>query len=153
MATSLTFTSNSFTNMISFATASAATASGYQPSVANTQYDITGATTSYDRRIYGINVTNTFASAETITVLLNDGTYKRQLFQLSVAASSGNSTSVGSVDLLGSSLGAGIFQKQKDANGIPYFNLPTGWSVSASYGTTLTGASLLIFTTFGETYQ
>ena len=153
MATSLTFTSNSFTNMISFATASAATASGYQPSVSNTHYDITGATTSYDRRIYGINVTNTFATAETITVLLNDGTYKRQLFQLSVAASSGNSTSVGSVDLLGSSLGAGIFQKQKDANGIPYFNLPTGWSVSASYGTTLTGASLLIFTTFGETYQ
>lgn len=151
MATSLTFTSNAFTNMISFATASATGA--FTPSVANTQYDITGATTSYDRRIYGINVTNTFATAETITVYLNDNIYKRQLFQLSVAASSGNSTSVGSVDLLGSSLGAPIFQKQKDANGVPYFNLPSGWSVSIAYGTTLTGASSLTFLTFGETYQ
>jgi hypothetical protein len=137
--------------MISFATASSTGA--FTPSTNNTHYDITGATTSYDRRIYGINVTNTFGTAETITVLLNDGTYRRQLFQLSVAASSGNSTSVGSVDLLGSSLGAPIFQKQKDANGVPYFNLPTGWSVSISYGTTLTGASSLTFLTFGETYE
>jgi len=151
MATSLTFTSNSFTNIIAFATASATGA--FTPSVATTQYDITGATTSYDRRIYGINVANTFATAETITVYLNDNIYKRQIFQLSVAASSGNSTSVGSVDLFGSSLGASIFQKQKDANGVPYFNLPAGWSVSISYGTTLTGAAALIFTTFGETYQ
>ena len=151
MATSLTFTSNAFTNIIAFATASATGA--YTPSVTNTPYDITGATTSYDRRIYGINVVSTFATIETITVYLNDNIYKRQVFQLSVAANAGNSTTVGSVDLFGSSLGGGVFQKQKDANGVPYFNLPGGWSVSISYGTTLTGAAALIFTTFGETYQ
>lgn len=153
MASSLTFTSNAFNTSISFATASAATASGFQPSNAATIYDIMGATTSYDRRIYGISSTSTFGTAETVTLYLFDGVSNKQLYQISVAASAGNSTSVPSVDLFGSSNGASIFQKQKDANGVPYYNLPAGWSVRASYGTTLTGASVLNIFTFGETYQ
>lgn len=153
MATNLTFTSNSFVSSISMATASAATASGYQPSVTNTPYDILGGTVSYDRRLYGINCTSTFGTIETATVWLWDGVSNKQLYQVSIPVNSGNTTTNASVDVFGSSNGAGIFQKQKDANGVPYFNVPAGWSLKASYGTTLTGAAVLNFVSFGETYE
>jgi hypothetical protein len=152
MATSLTFTSASFINTISMATASAATASGYQPSSPNTRYDILGGTVSYDRRLYGINCTSTFGTAETVTIWLSNA-FDRQLYQVNIPLSSGNTTAAPAVDLFGSSNGASIFQKQKDANGVPYFNIPTGHSLKASYGTTLTGTAVLNFVSFGETYQ
>lgn len=152
MATSLTFTSNSFINTVSMATASAATASGYQPSSPNTNYDILGGTVSYDRRLYGINCTSTFGTAETVTIW-SSNTFSRQLYQVNIPLNSGNTTAAPSVDLFGSSNGAGIFQKQKDANGVPYFNIPAGHSLKASYGTTLTGAAVLNFVSFGETYE
>ena len=152
MATSLTFTSNSFVYTVSMATASAATASGFQPSSPNTQYDILGGTVSYDRRLYGINCTSTFGTAETVTIW-SSNTFSRQLYQVNIPLNSGNTTAAPSVDLFGSSNGAGIFQKQKDANGVPYFNIPAGHSLKASYGTTLTGAAVLNFVSFGETYE
>ena len=152
MATSITFTSNSFINTISMATASAATASGYQPSSPNTHYDILGGTVSYDRRLYGINCTSTFGTAETVTIWLSNA-FNRQLYQVNIPLNSGNTTAAPAVDLFGSSNGASIFQKQKDANGVPYFNIPTGHSLKASYGTTLTGAAVLNFVSFGETYE
>lgn len=153
MANSLTFTSNSFISVVQFATASAATASGFQPSTNNTIYDIMGGTVSYDKRIYGINATNVFGTAETVTLYLFDGISSKQLYQVSVPINSGNLTTAASVDLFGNANGAGIFQKQKDANGVPYFNLPAGWSIRASYSVSLTGSSVLILATFGETYQ
>jgi hypothetical protein len=152
MATSLTFTSNSFVYTVSVATASAATASGFQPSSPNTHYDILGGTVSYDRRLYGINCTSTFGTAETVTIW-SSNTFSRQLYQVNIPLNSGNTTAAPSVDLFGSSNGAGIFQKQKDANGVPYFNIPAGHSLKASYGTTLTGAAVLNFVSFGETYE
>lgn len=152
MATSLTFTSNSFVYTVSMATASAATSSGYQPSSPNTHYDILGGTVSYDRRLYGINCTSTFGTAETVTIWLSN-TFSRQLYQVNIPLNSGNTTAAPSVDLFGSSNGAGIFQKQKDANGVPYFNIPAGHSLKVSYGTTLTNAAVLNFVSFGETYE
>lgn len=153
MANSLTFTSNSFVNVVSFATASAATASGYQPSTNNTVYDIMGGTVSYDRRIYGLSCTSTFGTAETVTLYLFDGVSNKQMYQLSIPINSGNSTTIAPVDVFASQYGATFFQKQKDANGVPYFNLPAGESIRISYNTVLTGSAVLNFVTFGETYQ
>lgn len=153
MGNTLIFTSNTFLSAVSFATASAATASGFQPSNANTVYDIMGGTTSYDRRVYGISCTSTFGTIETVSVYIWDGVSNKQLYQVSVAANSGNTTSAAAVDVFGNINGSSIFQKQKDPNGVPYFNLTAGWSIRISYGTTLTGAAVLNFITTGETYQ
>jgi len=118
----------------------------------NTEYDILTVNASYDRRVYGISITSTDAGAQTVKIYLNDGTTSYQVFTINIPLNSGNSTTVAAVDIMGSVYGASVFQKQRDANGVPYFNLPSGWKITASYGTALTGAEVLNFITFGETY-
>lgn len=153
MASSLNFTSNSFVYQYQFASASA-TGTGLSASSPNVVYDIMGGTTSYDRRIYGISSTNVnSASAQVLTMYLWDGTSSKQMFQVNVPANSGATFGTAPVDVFGNSNAASLFAKQKDANGVPYFNLPTGWSVRVSYNITLTGVNYLILQTFGETYQ
>lgn len=142
MASNLTFTSAPF---LQGATASSTT-------TANTRITILTADAINDRRVYGISVTSTDAGAQTVTFFLNDGTTHYQVFQLSVAANSGNSTTVAAVDLMGSVYGAAVLQKQRDANGVPYFNLPKTWSLQYSFNTTLLATEVLTVLVFGETY-
>jgi len=154
MANSITFTSNSFASTTLFATASAATASGYIVTTTNTFYDIGGGTTSYDRRIYGVGVTSTdTANIQTITVALHDGIKDIKIYQGACPVNSGNTTAIVNFDLYSTANASAIFSGQADGNGVTYFNLKSGWSLKASYSTTLTTNRLLIFTTFGETYQ
>lgn len=149
MATSLTFTSNIFSVGTLFATASAATASGYIVTTTATPYDIMGGTVSYDRRLYGISCFNT-GPAQTLTAYLWDGTKNAQIFQISAAI---GSTTPTVTDLFNSNNISSLFQRQRDANGITYFNLPAGWSIRCAYSAALTGTQLLTFTSFGETYE
>lgn len=143
MASNLTFTSAPFLQGL---TASAGN------STTNTRYTILTADANYDRRIYGISIVNTSgASAQTVTIWLNDGSVHYQVFVLSVPLNSGNSTSVAAVDIMGSVYGASVLQKQRDANGVPYFNLPKNWSIQYQYNTALSASGLYILV-FGETY-
>lgn len=143
MASNLTFTSAPFLQGF---TASAAT------SATNTRYTILTADATYDRRVYGISFVNTSAaSAQTVTIWLNDGTTAYQVFVLSVPISSGNTTAVAAADIMGSVYGASVLQKQRDANGVPYFNLPAGWSIQFQYNTALSTSALNVLV-FGETY-
>lgn len=154
MANSITFTSGSFIDTTIFATASAATASGYIVTTTNTFYDIGGGTTSYDRRVYGIGVTSTdTANIQTLTVALHDGTKNINLYQGACPINAGNTTAIVNFDLYNTANASAVFAGQADGNGVTYFNLKAGWSLKASYGTTLTSNRLLIFTTFGETYE
>jgi hypothetical protein len=141
MATSLTFTSGPFMQ------ATIATAS----IVANTKYTILSSDATNARRIYGISMAGT-ASIATATIWLNDGATSYQAFVVSVPANSGNSTSIAALDVQGSLYGAALFQKQRDANGVPYFNLPAGWSLQYSLAGTLAAGSSLSIIVFGETY-
>jgi hypothetical protein len=52
---------------------------------------------------------------------------------------------------MGSVVGAAVLQKQRDANGVPYFNLPKTWSIQYQYNTALSASGLYILV-FGETY-
>lgn len=142
MASSLTFTSSSFAYAAQFDSAE----------TNNTEYDILTADATYDRRVYGISCTSTDTAAQTVKIFLNDGTTSFQIFTINIPLSSGNTTSAAAVDIFGSSLGASAFQKQRDANGVPYFNLPATWKITATYGTALTGAEVLNFLSFGEVY-
>lgn len=154
MANSITFTSGSFIDTTQFATASAATASGYIVTTTNTFYDIGGGTTSYDRRIYGIGVTSTdTANIQTLTVALHDGIKDIRIYQGACPINSGNTTAIVNFDLYNTANASAIFAGQADGNGVTYFNLKAGWSLKASYGTALIGPRLLIFTVFGETYE
>ena len=143
MASNLTFTSAPFLQGLTASAANSAT---------NTRYTILTADATYDRRVYGISIVNTSAaSAQTVTIWLNDGTVHYQAFVVSVPLSSGNTTAVASVDIMGSVVGAAVLQKQRDANGVPYFNLPKTWSIQYQYNTALSASGLYILV-FGETY-
>ena len=143
MASTLTFTSAPFLQGL---TASSSNSTN------NTKYTILTADATYDRRVYGISIVNTSTgSAQTVTISLNDGTVSYQVFVLNVPVSSGNSTTVAAVDIMGSVYGASVLQKQRDANGVPYFNLPKGWSIQYQYNTGLSTSALYVLV-FGETY-
>jgi hypothetical protein len=143
MATSLTFTSGAFLQA-TLATASTAT---------NTKFDILGSDVS-SRRLYGIGISNTLGSAETIKFHLTSATTSvaYQIYTLNVPLNSGNTTTAANIDAFGSVYGASIFNKQRDANGVPYFNIPTNWKLQAEFNTTLTNATMS-FIVFGETYE
>lgn len=154
MANSITFTSGSFIDTTIFATASAATASGYIVTTTNTFYDIGGGTNSYDRRIYGIGVTSTdTANIQTLTVSLHDGIKDIRIYQGACPVNAGNTTAIVNFDLYSTANASAIFSGQADGNGVTYFNLKAGWYLKASYSTALTTNRLLIFTVFGETYE
>ena len=143
MATSLTFTSAAFLQ------ATQATAS----TALNTKFDILSSDATYSRRLYGIGVSNTLGSAETVKFHLTSATTSvaYQIYTLNVPASSGNTTAIANVDAFGSVYGASLFNKQRDANGVPYFNIPANWRLQAEFNTTLTTATMSIIV-FGETY-
>jgi hypothetical protein len=149
MGTSLTFTSNIFSTGTLFATASAATASGYIVTTTATPYDVLGGTVSYDRRLYSLSCYNT-GPAQTLTVSIWDGTKNAQIFLISAAI---GSTTPTVTDLFNSANIASLFQRQKDANGVTYFNIPTNYSIRCAYSAALTGPQLLTFLAVGETYE
>jgi len=142
MATSLTFTSAGFMQGSTYSSATSA----------NTKYDILSEDATYTRRIYGLSVTSTDAGAQTVKFHLHDGSQPFQIFTLNIPLNSGNSTTVASVDAMGSVYGAAVFQKQRDANGVPYFNIPAGWKIQMEYNTALLSSEGLYVLVFGETY-
>jgi hypothetical protein len=141
MSSTLTFTQSAFLEGRIFTTGN----------TANTSYDILSATT-VDRRVYGISFTTTDAGIQTIKLYLNDGVSDYQLFTYSLVANAGNSTTISAADIFGDSKIAPLFQKQRDANGVPYFNLPTNWSIRFQFGTGLTTVEQIHTLTFGEKY-
>jgi hypothetical protein len=142
MATSLTFTSAGFMQGSTFSSTTST----------NTRYDILSSDATYTRRIYGLSVTSTDAGAQTVKFHLHDTTQPFQIFTLNIPLNSGNITTATSVDAMGSVYGAAVFQKQRDANGVPYFNIPAGWKLQMEYNTALLTAEGLYVLVFGETY-
>ena len=143
MASTLTFTSAPFMQGLTASTANSAV---------NTRYDILSTDATNARRIYGISITSTDAGAQTVKIHLHDGTVNYQVFTINVPLNSGNTTTAAAVDIMGSVYGAAVFQKQRDANGVPYFNLPAGWKMQYEYNTALASGGGLFILVFGETY-
>lgn len=142
MATSLTFTSAGFMQGSTFSSAQSA----------NTRYDILSADATNTRRIYGLSVTSTDGSPQTVKFHLHDGSQAFQIFTLNIIANSGNSITAAAIDAFGSVYGASVFQKQRDANGVPYFNIPALWKLQMEYNTGILASEGLFVLVFGETY-
>lgn len=120
----------------------------------NTEYTIISSNANYDRRIYSLGVSTTDANTQNIVVYLSDGSTSYQVSRIALAANSGNSITIGPVDLLGDPLASPIFGKRADVMGVYYFNLPKGWSIKALYtGTQLSGTEAIAFTSHGEVYD
>jgi len=142
MATSLTFTSAGFMQGSTYSSATSA----------NTKYDILSSDATYTRRIYGVSVASTDGGAQSMKFHLNDGTTPYLAYTLNIPAGSGSGSATASVDAMSSVYGASVFQKQRDANGVPYFNIPAGWKLQMEYNTALGTGEALYVLVFGETY-
>jgi hypothetical protein len=124
-------------------------------SSSGTAYTIITATSSYDRRIYGISIANTSAVNHlTCTLWLSDGTTNYQMGKLDVPANSGNSSTISAVDLFTKSVFSGLLtNSMADNMGVWYFNLPKTWSMKFTYTNTLSTGNEMTFTSFGEIYD
>ena len=123
MANTLTFTRAPFIQAATFSSSTSI----------NTRYDVLSADATNARRVYGLSVTSTDTGNQAVKFHMHDGTNAYQLFTLSVPLNSGATTSVAPVDAFGSIYGTPIFGKQRDANGVPYFNVPATWKRQMEY--------------------
>ena len=133
MASNLTFTGSAFANIVNV-------------NVATANQVILAADPTYDRRIYGISQTIVSGATTTATIFLNNGTTS---FSIGLGPASG-ATANTTTDIFGNSTLAAVFQKQRDANGSPYFNLPVGWSINVTLSAT---PGSINFTIIGEKYN
>ena len=134
MGTSLVFTSAPFGQSTPFS------ASITSESV------ITTVDATYDRRIYGLVVTNSAAQTPTCTFRVKDAS-ANTVAGFIVTLTTGVNVMT---DVFNNAASLGLFQKQKDASGTPYFNLPHNWYITAQFSANTTA---YIYTyAFGETY-
>jgi hypothetical protein len=134
MSNSLTFTSAAFSQNTSFATGATGATEVLTADPTNT------------RRIYGIVFTNSGAQTPTITLRVLNGS---SVIGAAYITTAGTGLNV-MTDLFSSTTGAAIFQKQKDANGVPYYNIASTWSITAQLSANTTGTVYIHI--FGETY-
>ena len=144
MAGALTFTSGSFMQC---------TVSSQATQTGGTIFDILTATSSVDRRVYGLSIVNNDNNANPVKIFLNDGTTDIQVCNVYVVLNSGNAVGTPLTDVFSSTLAESVLSKTRDANGVNYFNLPKGWSIRMSYLTTHTIPAERLYTfVFGENY-
>jgi hypothetical protein len=144
MATSLTFTATPFVSASTLASASQFTP------ITIAQGGPSGS------RIHGISVyTNSTTATGYFHLAFSSSAGIANLTTVPVVANAGNTT-VASADVFGAAAAASLLQKQKDANGVPYFNIPANtfliWDASGSVTTQMTSGATHTVTTFGEFY-
>lgn len=141
MATSLTFTGTLFTS------ASALISSSQATPLVIAQGGANGA------RIYGLAITTNTTTAAIHVLSLSSSIGNTRISALSVTANSGWTAGTAQYDFFGNAAPAAMFQKQKDANGVPYFNLaPNTFLVMQTSGTFITTGTTSSIYAFGEFY-
>ena len=134
MATSLTFTSAAFAQNTAFA------------SGATGETTILSADATNSRRIYGIAFTNSATQTPTCTIRIKDGSNVVAGVFIVTVTTAINVMS----DIFGNTAAAPIFQKKRDANGNPYYDLPATYTITAQLSAN--SASSAYIHVFGETY-
>lgn len=93
-------------------------------------------------RIYSIAIQTNSTTAANHVLSLSGSAGLARIGTLAVTANSGYTAGTATFDFFGNSVFAGVFQKQKDANGVPYYNLPPN-----TFLTMQTTASVFLSTT------
>lgn len=103
-------------------------------------------------RIYSIAV-GLNSTAATLQLNLSGSFGSARISALSVTAQSGFTAGTAIFDYFGNAVAAGIFQKQKDANGVPYFNLaPSTFLTANTTGSFLASGTTASIFVNGEFY-
>ena len=103
-------------------------------------------------RIYSIAVALN-STAATLQLNLSGSFGSARISTLSVTAQSGFTAGTAIFDYFGNAVAAGIFQKQKDANGVPYFNLaPSTFLTANTTGSFLASGTTASIFVNGEFY-
>ena len=134
MANSLTFTSAAFAQNTTFA------------SGATTETTILSSDATNTRRIYGIVFTNSATQTPTCTIRIKDGSNNPAAVFIVTTVTAINVQT----DIFGNSAAAAVFQKKKDANGVPYYDIPATYTISAQLSANSTSSAYIHI--FGETY-
>lgn len=141
MATSLTFTGTIFTSASLLLSASQTTP------IVIAQSPAAGC------RVYGIGITTNSTTAGIHVLSLSSSIGQTRISALSVTANSGWTAGTANFDFFGNAAPASIFQKNKDANGVPYFNLAPNTSLVMNVsGTFISAGSTSSIFVFGENY-
>jgi len=74
-------------------------------------------------RIYGIAIQTNSTNAGNHVLAVSGAFGRARMCTLAVTANSGFTAGTAIFDYFGNAVAAGVFQKQKDANGVPYYNL------------------------------
>lgn len=134
MANSLTFTSAAFAQNTAFASGATAETTILSSDATNT------------RRIYGIAFTNSAAQTPTCTIRIKDGSsVNAGVFIVTVTTALNVMT-----DIFGHTAAAPLFQKKRDANGNPYYDIPAEYTITAQLSANSTNSAYIHV--FGETY-
>ena len=141
MATSLTFTGTLM------ASASFLVSSSQTTPVVIAQGGANGS------RIYSIGVQTNSTTAANHVLGLSSSIGISRIGTLAVTANSGFTAGTANFDYFGNAVAAGIFQKQKDANGVPYFNLaPSTFLTANTTGSFLASGTTASIFVNGEFY-
>jgi len=138
--TGLTLTSSTFKDAVSFANSDST----------NTKTIL--ASSSENRRIYGLTAQSTDTTARVLYLKLNNGVTSYTVSTINIPANSGATTSITPVDVFSNSNIYPVFGKQYDTHGLPYFNLPAGWSIEGSFQAAITSGTTIKFVTIGDSY-
>ena len=133
MATSLTFTSAAFAQNTTFAISNVAETTILSADATNT------------RRIYGIVYSNGAAAATTCIIRIKDGSNNPAGNYIAAITTGVNVMT----DIFGIATGSAVFQKKRDANGNPYYDIPATWTISAQLSANTAASYIHVF---GETY-
>ena len=141
MSNNLTFTSEIFGQITNFLPADTTTAKS-----------VLTADATYMRRIYAIGVYSSDVARD-IIVNINDGTNTRKLSTISIPANSGNTNAIVTLDLFANGQLLAFFSKNRDSQGVPYYNVPIGYSITMSMATTITATKEVNVYVYGESYN
>jgi len=105
-------------------------------------------------RIYSIAVQTNSTTAGNHVLALSGSFGRARICTLAVTANSGWTAGTAIYDYFGNAAAAGVFQKQKDANGVPYFNMPpnTALEMFTSASTFISAGSTSSIFVNGENY-
>lgn len=103
-------------------------------------------------RIYAIAVFSTDTVAHDVQIKINNGTTTFRMGTTNTVANAGNTNALITDDLFADAQLNAVFSKNIDANGVPYWNIPNGWSIIIALPVVVTVAKEMNFFVYGEEY-
>ena len=135
MGNTITFTSSLFSESKAFASGNVSATT------------ILSADNTYDRRLYGLTMTNSATQTPTCTIKILDAA-SGSCAAFIVTLTTGINVMT---DIHQNSVASGIFQHCKDAAGVSYFNVPKGYTITATLSANSTNS--IYSYCYGETYN